>query len=101
MTRLRILILAVYITLVVLAVVHTAPDIMRGEDGMEYTALLLLGLPSSFVLMVVFGLPTSLLISQHAGNWASLIGLLISCGCNCLLIMFYGKRSRRIEQGAN
>jgi membrane protease YdiL (CAAX protease family) len=88
--RWRFPLVAVYITLVVLAAVITGPTIIRGADGLEIGALLMLGFPLSVPLAIAFGLAFSP-ISYDASSWAVLMALLLACACNAMFIVTYGK----------
>lgn len=94
----RPLIVAVYVTLVAVAAVITGPTIIRGADGIETGALLILGFPLSIPLMIAFGAAFSL-ISYHASNWATLTALLLACLCNALLLATYGRSTPRVKPG--
>jgi hypothetical protein len=81
-----------YLAVVAVAAVITGPTIVRGADGLEIGALLLLGLPCSVVLMFVGG--WSLLpFGDTAANWGGLVGLIAGSVANtALAYRIWGRR---------
>jgi hypothetical protein len=75
---------AAYLAVVAVTAVITGPTVLRGADGLEIGPLLLLGLPSSLVLMFVGGwgmLP----FGDTASAWGALVGLIAGRVVNVLI----------------
>ena len=75
---------SVYLAVVALAVVITGPTVIRGADGLEIGPLLLLGSPSSIVLIFV-GSRGMLPFGDTASDWGGLVGLVAGSLVNVLV----------------